>query len=97
MGGWAQKLFYFISTFETTHVKRSAPIKIGLVVSNYNIHNKCGTTANYQVLAYAQKVVVSINFISTFFMPFSYKGVYWVDLLLSICDVIVSQKPYNEE
>ena len=28
---------------------------------------------------------------------FYYQGVYWVDLLLSICDIIVSQKPYNGE
>ena len=36
----------------------------------------------------AQRAVVSIDLISTFFMPFPYNGVYWVDLLLSICDVM---------
>ena len=28
---------------------------------------------------------------------FQYNGVYWVDLMLSICDLIVIQKPNNEE
>ena len=37
-------------------------------------------------------VVVSIELIWPFFMPFSYNGVYQVDLMLSICDNIVSKK-----
>ena len=32
-----------------------------------------------------------------FCLPFLYYGVYEIDLVLSICDVIVSQKTYNVE
>ena len=37
--------------------------------------------------------VVSMDLISN--CSFLYNGVYWVNLMLSICDVIVSQKTYN--
>ena len=37
-------------------------------------------------------LVVSIDLIWAFFMTFSYNGVYWDNLVLSIYDVKVSQK-----
>ena len=39
-------------------------------------------------------LVVSIDLFCPFFMPFLYNGVYWGHLVLSIYDIIVSQKLY---
>ena len=62
------------------------------------IVEKCFESKKVELILWGLKLpVVSIDLINASFMPFSYNGVNWVDLLLYICDVIVSQKPYNEE
>ena len=56
---------------------------------------------------FATKILPLLNFYSKYSslhwldlhsnFSFSYNRVYWVHLLLSTCDIIVSQKPYNGE
>ena len=78
---------YFTHIFSFLHsVSPSEPSRLDCV--NYT------TTLDFGVKCWFSSLLW-LNLLSK--SLFSYNGVYWVDLMLSIRDVIVSQKPYNGE